>query len=150
MSRISIHLVAGARPNFMKVAPLYHALAKETWCEPVLVHTGQHYDATMSEAFFLDLALPVPDHNLEVGSGSHAEQTASVMIAYERLCALKRPDWVVVVGDVNSTMAVTITAKNASSSVPNLVRAKTIMPSKVSASRMRVRASSLCKPLTIQ
>ena len=95
----------------MKIAPLYHALAKETWCEPVLVHTGQHYDATMSETFFLDLSLPVPHHNLEVGSGSHAEQTASVMIAYERLCALKRPDWVVVVGDVNSTMAVTITAK---------------------------------------
>jgi UDP-N-acetylglucosamine 2-epimerase (non-hydrolysing) len=111
MRRIVIHLVAGARPNFMKVAPLFHALSKETWCRPVIVHTGQHYDAEMSEAFFRDLGLPGPDHNLGVGSGSHAEQTAAVMIAYECLSLAERPDWVVVVGDVNSTMAVAITAK---------------------------------------
>lgn len=107
----AVHLVAGARPNFMKVAPLYHALTKESWCNPVLVHTGQHYDSEMSEAFFQDLNLPPPDHNLDVGSGSHAEQTAAVMVAYEQLCLTHRPDWVVVVGDVNSTVSVAITAK---------------------------------------
>lgn len=106
-----VHLVAAARPNFMKVAPLYHALKATDWCRPVLVHTGQHYDANMSDAFFRDLALPEPDHDLGVGSGSHAEQTAGVMIAYERLCLAARPDWVVVVGDVNSTLACALTAK---------------------------------------
>lgn len=106
-----VHLIAGARPNFMKVAPLYHALCEEPWCRSILVHTGQHYDATMSEAFFRDLGLPTPDHNLGVGSGTHAVQTAAVMTAYERLCLAERPDWVVVVGDVNSTMAAAITAK---------------------------------------
>lgn len=109
--RAQIHLIAAARPNFMKIAPLYHALKKEGWCEPRIVHTGQHYDTNMSAAFFSDLDLPEAHHNLGVGSGSHAEQTAGVMIAYERLCAESRPDWVVVVGDVNSTMACTLTAK---------------------------------------
>jgi UDP-N-acetylglucosamine 2-epimerase (non-hydrolysing) len=75
------------------------------------VHTGQHYDANMSDAFFADLALPNPDHNLEIGSGSHAEQTGAVMIAYERLCLRAPPDWVVVVGDVNSTLACSLVAK---------------------------------------
>lgn len=109
--RVQIHLIAAARPNFMKIAPLYHALKKEGWCEPRIVHTGQHYDANMSAAFFSDLDLPEAHHNLGVGSGSHAEQTAGVMIAYEGLCVDNRPDWVVVVGDVNSTMACTLTAK---------------------------------------
>ena len=111
MARKLVHLIAGARPNFMKVAPLYHALREESWCRSVLVHTGQHYDTAMSEAFFRDLGLPTPDHNLGVGSGTHAVQTAAVMTAYERLCLSERPDWVVVVGDVNSTMAAAITAK---------------------------------------
>lgn len=111
MMRHVVQLIAGARPNFMKVAPLYHALVKESWCRPVLVHTGQHYDAGMSDAFFQDLGLPAPDHHLGVGSGSHGEQTAAVMVAYERLCCSTPPDWVVVVGDVNSTMAAAITAK---------------------------------------
>ena len=105
MSPAHVHLIAAARPNFMKIAPLWHKLRHESWCRPSLVHTGQHYDATMSEAFFRDLDLPNPDHHLGVGSGSHAEQTGGVMIAYERLCARSRPDWIVVVGDVNSTMA---------------------------------------------
>lgn len=109
--RAQIHLVAAARPNFMKIAPLYHALKRERWCEPRIVHTGQHYDANMSAAFFSDLDLPEAHHSLGVGSGSHAEQTAGVMIAYERLCAENRPDWVVVVGDVNSTMACAVAAK---------------------------------------
>jgi UDP-N-acetylglucosamine 2-epimerase (non-hydrolysing) len=95
----------------MKIAPLYHALVREPWCEPVIVHTGQHYDANMSDAFFRDLDLPAAHHNLEVGSGSHAEQTAGVMVAYEKLCTSRRPNWVVVVGDVNSTMACTLAAK---------------------------------------
>lgn len=111
MKPIIIHLIAAARPNFMKVAPLYHALCKEFWCRPVLVHTGQHYDTNMSDAFFRDLNLPEPDIHLGVGSGSHAEQTAGVMLAYERVCLEQPPDWVVVVGDVNSTLACAITAK---------------------------------------
>ena len=100
-----VHLIAAARPNFMKIAPLYHALAAQSWCEPRIVHTGQHYDPNMSDAFFRDLRLPAPHHHLEVGSGSHAEQTGGVMIAYEKVVQRERPDWIVVVGDVNSTAA---------------------------------------------
>ena len=100
-----IHLIAAARPNFMKIAPLYHALAREGWCQVRIVHTGQHYDPNMSDAFFRDLQLPRPHVHLEVGSGSHAEQTGGVMIAYEKACHQSRPDWIVVVGDVNSTAA---------------------------------------------
>ena len=100
-----IHLIAAARPNFMKIAPLYHALNDAAWCHPVLIHTGQHYDANMSAAFFADLKLPQPDYHLEVGSGSHAEQTAGVMVAYEKIALADQPDWIVVVGDVNSTVA---------------------------------------------
>jgi UDP-N-acetylglucosamine 2-epimerase (non-hydrolysing) len=105
MKPATFHLIAAARPNFMKVAPLYHALAKQNWCKPVLVHTGQHYDFNMSDAFFRDLALPEPDHHLGVGGGSHAEQTGGVMIAYEKVCKAAAPDWIIVVGDVNSTVA---------------------------------------------
>ena len=102
---IKVHLIAAARPNFMKVAPLYHALKKTDWAEPVLVHTGQHYDHNMSDAILKDLRVPAPDYHLGVGSGSHAEQTGGVMIAYEKVCLEDRPDWIVVVGDVNSTAA---------------------------------------------
>ena len=105
-----IHLVAAARPNFMKIAPLYHALKREDWAKPVVVHTGQHYDLNMSDAFFQDLALPEPDIHLGVGSGTHAQQTGWVMIAYEDVLAQEEPDLVVVVGDVNSTMAATLAA----------------------------------------
>ena len=89
----------------MKVAPLYHALASTGWCDPRVVHTGQHYDANMSDAFFRDLRLPEPAHHLEVGSGTHAEQTGRTMIAYEAVCAHERPAAIVVVGDVNATAA---------------------------------------------
>ena len=89
----------------MKVAPLYHALKKTDWANPILVHTGQHYDHNMSDAILHDLRLPVPDFHLGVGSGTHAEQTGGVMIAYEKICDQHRPDWIVVVGDVNSTAA---------------------------------------------
>jgi UDP-N-acetylglucosamine 2-epimerase (non-hydrolysing) len=106
----TIHLIAAARPNFMKIAPLYHAFRKTDWAKPVTVHTGQHYDLNMSEAFFNDLMLPAPHYHLGVGSGSHAEQTGGVMIAYEKLLMDQRPDLVVVVGDVNSTVACTLAA----------------------------------------
>jgi UDP-N-acetylglucosamine 2-epimerase (non-hydrolysing) len=111
LDKLETHLIAAARPNFMKVAPVYHALAATDWCRPVIVHTGQHYDAAMSDAFFRDLGLPEPHIHLGVGSGTHAEQTGRVMIAYEKVCQERRPDWVIVVGDVNSTMACTIAAK---------------------------------------
>jgi UDP-N-acetylglucosamine 2-epimerase (non-hydrolysing) len=108
---ITVDLIAAARPNFMKVAPLYKALSAEHgWCRPRLIHTGQHYDANMSDAFFKDLGLPDPDIHLGVGSGSHAEQTAGVMVAYEKVCMRDRPAWVIVVGDVNSTLACTLAA----------------------------------------
>jgi UDP-N-acetylglucosamine 2-epimerase (non-hydrolysing) len=100
-----IHLIAAARPNFMKIAPLYHALSKQDWCRTAIVHTGQHYDHNMSDAFFHDLRLPAPHFHLEVGSGSHAEQTGNVMIAYEKVALAEKPDWIIVVGDVNSTAA---------------------------------------------
>jgi UDP-N-acetylglucosamine 2-epimerase (non-hydrolysing) len=100
-----VHLIAAARPNFMKVAPLYHELARASWCTAQVVHTGQHYDANMSDAFFRDLRLPEPAHHLEVGSGTHAEQTGRTMMAYEAVCATHRPDAVIVVGDVNATAA---------------------------------------------
>ncbi|HEX8244858.1 MAG TPA: UDP-N-acetylglucosamine 2-epimerase (non-hydrolyzing), partial [Longimicrobium sp.] len=102
-------LVAAARPNFMKVAPVLAAL-RRAGAETVLVHTGQHYDAQMSDAFFHDLALPAPDFHLGVGSGSHAVQTARVMEAFEPVLLETRPHWVVVVGDVNSTLACALAA----------------------------------------
>jgi UDP-N-acetylglucosamine 2-epimerase (non-hydrolysing) len=102
---ILVHLIAAARPNFMKVAPLYHALSRQSWADARIVHTGQHYDANMSDAFFRDLRLPAPAHHLEVGSGSHAEQTGRTMIAYEAVCMKERPDVIIVVGDVNATAA---------------------------------------------
>jgi UDP-N-acetylglucosamine 2-epimerase (non-hydrolysing) len=120
MSPPLIHLVAGARPNFMKVAPLWHELSKAGWCRVALIHTGQHYDESMSDVFLRELGLPRPDHALGVGSGTHAEQTAGVMIAYEKVAAAERPDWVVVVGDVNSTMAATIAAKKLNLQVAHL------------------------------
>jgi UDP-N-acetylglucosamine 2-epimerase (non-hydrolysing) len=104
-------VVAGARPNFMKVAPVIRVLVARGH-QAVLVHTGQHYDANMSDTFFADLDMPPPDHHLGVGAGSHAEQTARVMERFEQVLFDERPDWVVVVGDVNSTLAAAlVTAK---------------------------------------
>jgi UDP-N-acetylglucosamine 2-epimerase (non-hydrolysing) len=105
LKRQIVHLIAAARPNFMKVAPLYHALAPASWCDVSLIHTGQHYDANMSDAFLRDLRLPEPSHHLEVGSGTHAEQTGRTMMAYEQVCHSERPVAIVVVGDVNATAA---------------------------------------------
>ncbi len=115
---MKILLVAGARPNFMKIAPLVHELnslqddksaGKEVTWE--LVHTGQHYDYEMSKVFFEDFDIPQPDYFLSAGPGSHAEQTAKVMIEFEKVCGKAMPDIVVVVGDVNSTLACSVTAK---------------------------------------
>ena len=98
--------VVGARPNFMKVAPLVDAMKRrEQQFTPLVVHTGQHYDTMMSDAFFKDLELPEPDLYLNVGSGSHAAQTAAVMERFEPVVLQEQPDWVLVVGDVNSTLA---------------------------------------------
>jgi UDP-N-acetylglucosamine 2-epimerase (non-hydrolysing) len=120
---VKILSVVGARPNFMKVAPIIRAIRaynlqnvqslQGTPTEPirhVLVHTGQHYDIKMSEIFFGELELPSPDINLEVGSASHAVQTANIMTRFEKVCLEEKPDWVLVVGDVNSTLACTLVA----------------------------------------
>jgi UDP-N-acetylglucosamine 2-epimerase (non-hydrolysing) len=115
---LKLIVVAGARPNFMKVAPLLRAAREHNQArqngdpavECRLVHTGQHYDAKMSDVFFRELGIPQPDVNLEVGSGTHAVQTAQVMLKFEPVCADYHPDWVVVVGDVNSTVACTLVA----------------------------------------
>ena len=110
-----IDIIAGARPNFMKIAPLFKASNKIDKdllnFELRLIHTGQHYDDSMSEAFFSDLDIPKPDFNFNVGSGSHAEQTAKIMIEYERLLNKDAPYLSIVVGDVNSTIACAIAAK---------------------------------------
>ncbi|MGH7445183.1 MAG: non-hydrolyzing UDP-N-acetylglucosamine 2-epimerase [Longimicrobiales bacterium] len=102
-------VVAGARPNFMKIAPLLVEL-RERGHDARLVHTGQHYDAQMSDAFFEDLGIPEPDFHLGVGSASHAVQTARVMEAFEPVLLETKPDWVIVVGDVNSTLACALVA----------------------------------------
>lgn len=102
---IRIICVCGARPNFMKIAPLMHAFGRHGEFKPLLVHTGQHYDHKMSQLFFEELGIPRPDINLEVGSGSHAVQTAEIMKKFEPVVLEFRPDYVLVVGDVNSTIA---------------------------------------------
>lgn len=113
---MKIFLVAGARPNFMKIAPIVRALQKLNGrpgesIDWKIIHTGQHYDYEMSDAFFEDLGIPKPDYHLDVGSGTHAEQTAKIMVEFEKVCDKERPDVVVVVGDVNSTLACSIVAK---------------------------------------
>ena len=107
-----VHLICAARPNFMKIAPLYHILKNEAWCDIKIIHTGQHYDYQMSQAFFDDFKLPAPHYYLNIGSGSHGDQTAQTMIAYEQLCLGEgKPALTIVVGDVNATLACSITAK---------------------------------------
>jgi UDP-N-acetylglucosamine 2-epimerase (non-hydrolysing) len=108
--KIKIANVVGARPNFMKIAPLADEMRKHEEIEPILVHTGQHYDEAMSKLFFDDLDLPKPDIYLGVGSGGHGAQTGKVMIEFERVMLENKPDVVVVVGDVNSTIACSLVA----------------------------------------
>ncbi len=112
MSKALVHLVGGARPNFMKLAPIVRALqARSDRFELKIVHTGQHYDRDMSDVFFEELGIPAPDHYLDAGGGSHAQQTAKIMVAYETLCQERLPDLTLVVGDVNSTIACSLVAK---------------------------------------
>ncbi|MBE3142797.1 MAG: UDP-N-acetylglucosamine 2-epimerase (non-hydrolyzing) [Planctomycetes bacterium] len=116
MNSTKIIVIAGARPNFMKVAPFMKQIVSHNETkvpraprvEAVLVHTGQHYDENMSEVFFRELGIRRPDINLGVGSGTHAAQTAGILTSFEAVCQREKPDWVVVVGDVNSTMACTL------------------------------------------
>ena len=108
---MKLFLVAGARPNFMKIAPIYWESLKYTEVDCKIVHTGQHYDYEMSMSFFDDLELPQPDFFLSAGSGTHAVQTARIMVAFEELCQKEMPDLVILVGDVNSTLACSVVAK---------------------------------------
>src|SRR5207253_1968719 len=103
-------LTAGARPNFVKLAPLHRALNQYSTLRTMILHTGQHYDEPMSEAFFRDLNIPSPHVNLRVGSGTHAEQTAAVMVGFEHFLEEVQPRCVVVFGDVNSTLACALVA----------------------------------------
>jgi UDP-N-acetylglucosamine 2-epimerase (non-hydrolysing) len=104
-----IHIV-GARPNFMKAAPVLFALQKYPQIKQVFVHTGQHYDERMSDIFFRELGMPQPEVNLGVGSGSHAVQTAEIMVRFEKVLLVHKPDWIMVYGDVNSTVACALAA----------------------------------------
>lgn len=107
----NIFLVAGARPNFMKIAPIVRAIQAHGGLEFQIIHTGQHYDREMNDVFFEELGIPEPDIFMAAGGGSHAQQTAKIMVAFEELCQATRPDAVLVVGDVNSTLACSIVAK---------------------------------------
>ena len=106
-----IYLVAGARPNFMKIAPIVRALQNQSALSFKIIHTGQHYDREMNDVFFEELGIPQPDIFMGAGGGSHGEQTAKIMVAFEQLCIAERPAAVLVVGDVNSTLACSIAAK---------------------------------------
>lgn len=108
---MKIILVVGARPNFMKIAPIIREFKRINFKDFLLVHTEQHYDYEMSKVFFDELELPVPDYFLNTGSGTHAEQTAKVMVEFEKVCFAEKPDIVIVVGDVNSTLACSIVSK---------------------------------------
>ena len=110
MNKKTILHVVGSRPNYMKIAPLMDVLKDNPRIRQVLVNTGQHYDEAMAKGFIRELSLPMPDRDLEVGSASHAVQTGNVMIRFEQACLEEKPDLVVVVGDVNSTMAATLVA----------------------------------------
>lgn len=120
MNRIKIDLVAAARPNFMKIAPLFHELTKHANFAVRFIHAGQHYDFNMSQAFIDDLGLPEPHIHLGIGSGTHAEQTGNCLIEYEKVLVADTPDWVVVVGDVNATVACALAAKKLNIKVAHL------------------------------
>ncbi|WP_374357603.1 non-hydrolyzing UDP-N-acetylglucosamine 2-epimerase [Pseudoduganella danionis] len=111
MTKPLLYLVAGARPNFMKIAPIVRALRAHGGLDYKIIHTGQHYDHDMNEVFFKELGIPAPDLFMAAGGGSHAQQTGKIMLAFEELCQAQRPAAVLVVGDVNSTLACSIVAK---------------------------------------
>jgi UDP-N-acetylglucosamine 2-epimerase (non-hydrolysing) len=106
-----VHLVTAARPNFMKVAPLYQALRRSGWAVPLVVHTGQHFSPNMSDSLIGELGLPAPHHHLGVAAPTHGRQVGETLIAYEELLMETPPDWVVVVGDVDSTVAAALAAR---------------------------------------
>ncbi|MFC1755873.1 non-hydrolyzing UDP-N-acetylglucosamine 2-epimerase [Patescibacteria group bacterium] len=106
-----IHLIAATRPNFIKLSPLIRSLKNKDWCNYTIIHTGQHYDDNMSQIFFDDLEIPKPDVNLNIGSGTHAEQTGKTMIEYEKLLLKDKPNISIVFGDVNATLACALAAK---------------------------------------
>ena len=108
---MKIFLIAGARPNFMKIAPIARAFDNQSRINYKVVHTGQHYDKNMSDIFFEELGIRQPDYHLGAGGGTHAQQTAKIMTGFEEICEKDRPDLVIVVGDVNSTLACSIVAK---------------------------------------
>src|SRR6056297_2598147 len=108
--KLKVIVVAAARPNFMKVAPLLKEFKKHKKFNSLLVHTGQHYDYNMSGSFFEDLNIPKPDYNLGVKASTHGKQTGKTMIEFEKVCLKEKPDLVIVVGDVNSTVAASLTA----------------------------------------
>ncbi|VAV99595.1 UDP-N-acetylglucosamine 2-epimerase [hydrothermal vent metagenome] len=110
-NKTMIHIVVGARPNFVKVAPVLAAFARLSQVSVRLIHTGQHFEQKMSAVFFKELGLPEPDYNLGIHGGSHAQQTAKIMMAYEPIFRQERPAWVMVVGDVNSTLAAALVVK---------------------------------------
>lgn len=111
MAEVKIFIAAGARPNFMKIAPIVRALQAHGAIDYKIIHTGQHYDREMNDVFFEELGIPAPDVFMGAGGGSHAQQTAKIMVGFEELCQAQRPDCVLVVGDVNSTLACSIVAK---------------------------------------
>jgi UDP-N-acetylglucosamine 2-epimerase (non-hydrolysing) len=111
MAQPLIFLVAGARPNFMKIAPIVRAVKAHGGLAFKIIHTGQHYDRDMNDVFFEELGIPEPDIFMAAGGGTHAQQTGKIMVAFEELCLVNRPDAVLVVGDVNSTLACSIVAK---------------------------------------
>lgn len=117
---MKVLLIAGARPNFVKAAPLYRESLRHPKVECRIVHTGQHYDHDMSQTFFDELGIPAPAFRLNAGSGTHSEQTARIMVAFEPICQQERPDWVVVVGDVNSTLACAVVAKKLGAKVAHV------------------------------
>ncbi len=115
-----IHIVCGARPNFIKAAPLYKALSEQSFSRTKIIHTGQHYDDHLSGCFFRDLDLPLPHFSLNIGSGSHSHQTAHTMLAYDKVLSEEKPDLVIVIGDINATLACALTAKKQGIKVAHL------------------------------
>ena len=142
--------IVGARPNFMKIAPIMKEMRKHSEIEATLIHTGQHYDASMAGQFFKDLQIPPPDVSLEVGSGSHAYQTGEVMKRLESVFEYERPDVVLVVGDVNSTLAAAMTAAKLHIAVAHVkagLRSFDRSPERIAAEVSRVLGAPLPRPV---
>lgn len=140
----TLHLICATRPNFVKIAPLYHVLKEEPWCNIRIIHTGQHYDYKMSQAYFKDFALPSPHYSLNIKANSHAVQTGQTMIAYEKVCFEEKPDLVIVVGDVNATLACAITAKKLQLKVAHLEAGLRAFDRSMPEELNRIMTDSIC------